>query len=125
MEVQETISGTTRMNPDDHDILYHSAKLHPRLQPFFKPEMIRIFDSYQREFFVSRANKAYEFGMSKGMKTLICERRAIEFLLWSSHQGIDINPKCKYCPFLDSIYGVLDSFFHLPQTFEFSVVKIT
>ncbi len=125
MEVQETIPGTTRMNPDDHDILYHSAKLRPQLQPFFKAEMMRSLNNGRRALFVTKANFAFDNGMSEGMRRLICGVRAKQFLLWLTHQGIDTNIGCGYCVFLDEIYDALDKFFSVSLSVKTCVVKTT
>ena len=125
MEIQETIQGTTRMNPDDHDLLYHSSKLHPQLQPFFKAEMIRSLNNAHRAYFVTRANLAFDDGMSEGMRRLICGVRAKQFLLWLTRQSLHMDVDCGYCVFLDEIYDALDKFLSVPLSLKTCVVKTT
>ncbi|KKN26909.1 hypothetical protein LCGC14_0869810 [marine sediment metagenome] len=125
MEVQETIQGTTRMNSQMIKAMKVKDRLHLEIRKAFIPEMVLSLSDDAIYPFVQRANMAYDRGLLEGLRIFICYNRARQFLLWLIHQSLHMDTECKYCPFLDSIYDVLDSFFQVPQSFEFSVVKIT
>ncbi len=125
MEVQETIQGTTRMTSLTGKSAIVKERLHSQIRRAFIPEMVLSLTDDGIDLFVKRVNMAYDHGMLEGLKTFICYGRARQFILWMSHQSLHIGPECKYCPFLDSIYDVLDSFFQLPNIFGHKVVKTT
>ena len=125
MEVQETIPGATRMNSQSIKVMKVKDRLHPELRRAFIPEMVHSLSDSSTNHFINKANDAYDRGILEGLKTFICYSRARQFLLWMSHQSIDINNDCKYCPFLDSIYGLLDEFLYLPKLLENTEVTTT
>ncbi len=125
MEIQETIPGTTRVNSQMIKAMKVKDRLPLKLRKGFSPEMVLSLSDDDIDIFVRNANNAYDRGLLRGVRTFICYSRARQFILWLSHQSIDTDLECKYCPFLDSVYDVLDSFFQLPKVFGHKVVKIT
>jgi len=113
------------MNPDDHDILWYESKLHDDLQPAFRSEMLRNLDEEDRARFVIKANLTHKLGLSKGLGISICNYRALQFLLWLTHQSLDVDLECGYCKFLDGVYDILDSFFSYPHKLHGKEVKTT
>ncbi len=125
MEIQETIPGTTRMNAQMIKAMKVKDRLHREIREAFIPAMVRSLSDDDINTFVRRANMAYDIGMLAGLRVFICLNRARQLLLWLSHQSLHMDTECKYCPFLDSVYNVLDSFFQLPKVFGRKAVKIT
>ncbi|KKN23120.1 hypothetical protein LCGC14_0908020 [marine sediment metagenome] len=125
MEIQETIPGATRMTAREIELMKVKDRLRFELRAGFRIEMVLLFRTDHIDHFVERANMAYDVGLLQGLKTVICYNRARQFILWMSHQSMDINDNCRYCPFLDSVYDVLDSFLFDPTKFHDTEVTTT